>query len=179
MVDDIEGGESSTTPEVPLTPAMLDPRSPKAIAAGLAFSGLANIRNMEAQLRWVGFQAALGLNFLGWGGIAVWLFNSPTQGELSLMVAAGLGAIYANFLHFKIIGRDGKFMGLWNEKLTELETINEIEGGVEIFSSARYEQLRDRMPTIQYILRRSVAICGLVWLVFTVWAIGRILCFGG
>jgi hypothetical protein len=153
-------------------PEEKEPPSPKAIAAGLAFSGLAQIRNMEAQLRWVGFQFALGLNFVGWGGIAVWLFQEPGKLELLFILAVCLGAVYANRDHYKILGRDGKFMGIWNEKMVELEEANGIDGGVKIFSSPRYSELKGRTPTIQRTLRKNVVLSTIVWALFALWAFG-------
>jgi|CXWL01.1.fsa_nt_gi hypothetical protein len=170
MVDGVEGGGIQTVP-----PIQEPTNASKPIASGLAFSGLAQVRNMEAQLRWIGFQAALGFNFVGWGGVAVWLFNFPSLAELCIITGACVGAVYANFLHFKILGRDGKFLGLWNEKLIELEEVNGIDGGVSIFSSKRYRELKSRTPTVQHILRRSVVLCGLVWVAFTLWTAVRIL----
>lgn len=171
MVDDFESGEAKTVPPI----QELTEPAPKPIASGLAFSGLANIRNTEAQLRWVGFQAAIGLNFLGWGGVAAWALADPSKPELAVLMSACLGAIYSNLLHFKIIGRDGKFMGLWNDKLIELERVNGIEGNVKIVSSNRYIELKERKPTIQWILRRSVILCTLVWAAFALISCASIL----
>jgi hypothetical protein len=141
---------------------------PKAIASGLAFAGLAQVRNMEAQLRWQGFQFALGANIAGWGALGIWLLNTPTRLELLAMVAACLGALFANRVHFSVLARDGKFMGVWNDKAIELENRNGIEGGVKIFSSPEYLELKSRKPTIQQVLRRSIIVSSMIWGVYLV-----------
>ncbi len=108
---------------------------PKAIAAGLAFSGLANVRTAEVTLRWSGFQTAIQLNLVGLVGTMLWMLDNRTGPELSLVLFGCVAFVFWNIFHYKLLGRDGKFLGLWNEKLIELERTNSIEGGVEIFTS--------------------------------------------
>lgn len=135
----------------------------KPIAAGLAFSGLIQARNMEAQLRWQGFQFAIGLNIAGLTAVGVWLLNSPTTPELLAMFTVCLGALIGNRVYFSVLARDGKFMGIWNTKAIELEQTNGIEGEVEIFSSPEYLNLKSREPTIQQVLRRTIIFASVVW----------------
>lgn len=142
---------------------------PKPIAAGLAFSGLLQTRNTEATLRWQGFQFALGLNITGLGAIGLWLFNNnPTTLELQVLLVVCIGALSFNRTYFSVLARDGKFMGLWNAKAIELEQVNGIEGGVKIFSSPEYLDLRSREPTIQQVLRRTIIFVSVLWAIYSV-----------
>jgi|CXWL01.1.fsa_nt_gi hypothetical protein len=149
-----ESTETETGKEIP---------DSKPIAAGLAFSGLVQIRNTEATLRWQGFQFAVGLNIAGWGAVGVWLLNNPTLPVLQVMFVVCFGALAGNRVYFSVLARDGKFMGLWNAKSIELEQANAIEGGVKIFSSPEYLDLKSRAPTIQQVLRRTIIFASVVW----------------
>ncbi len=143
-----------------------DSPEPKPIAAGLAFNGLVQTRNTEATLRWLGFQFALGANIAGLSAIGIWLLQEPTKQEFIVMFVACLSALTGNRTYFSVLARDGKFMGLWNDKMIQLERANGIEGGVKIFSSQQYLELKSRKPTIQQVLRRSVLIISMIWVVF-------------
>ncbi len=138
---------------------------PREISAGLAFSGLANVRNMEAQLRWQGFQTATQLNLLGLVGTILWMLQDRTKPDLILVFLGCLVFVFWNVFHYKILGRDGKFMGLWNEKLIELENVNGVDGGVKIFSSSRYDVLRNREPTLQFMLRSGIVFFTVSWVI--------------
>jgi len=135
----------------------------KPIASGLAFSALAQTRNTEATLRWLGFQFALGLNIAGLSGVIVWLLQQPSQLVLLFLLVTCLWAVGGNRVYFTVLARDGKFMGLWNEKMIELEQANSIDGGVKIFSSPEYLELKARRPTIQDVLRRTILTISMVW----------------
>lgn len=162
------------------TEAEKDKPDSKPIAAGLAFAGLMQTRNTEATLRWLGFQFALGLNIAGWSAIGVWLLNNPTPLVLQIMLTVCLGALCGNRVYFSVLARDGKLMGLWNAKAIELEQINGIEGGVKIFSSPEYRNLKSRAPTIQQVLRRVIISASMLWGGYTIGIalelIGRIQC---
>ena len=136
---------------------------PVPIASGLAFSGLMNTRSTEAMLRWDGFRTALQINLASFVGITLWLRENRTNGELILAFIACLIGVSWNYFHYKLLARDGKFFKLWNQSVVDLETVNGIQGGLKIFSSERYEELRNREPTIQYMLRSGSIIFILTW----------------
>jgi hypothetical protein len=142
-----------TDTETEAEDGVLPATHPTQIASGLAFSGLMNVRSTEVALRWDGFRTALQLNMIGLVGIALWLQGERTLYELLLTLVACMNGISWNFFHYKLLGRDGKFLGLWSEKAISLERTNGIQGGVQIFSSQRYDELRNREPTVQYMLR--------------------------
>lgn len=144
-------------------------RPEQAITASAAFTGLVQLRNTEAQLRWNGFQAAVALNVAGGAGLLLFLRANSTNVGLFLGLIACAVAVFFNFIHHKILGRDGKFMELWSKKLVELEQANGIDGGVQVFSSVRYLSLRDRSPTIQEVLRFCVVICMILWVAGSAW----------
>ena len=149
---------------------------PKPIAAGLAFSGLVQTRNTEATLRWMGFQFALGLNIAGLSGVGIWLLQQPTIPVLQFLLFACSAALAGNRVYFTVLARDGKFMGLWNEEIIELEQTNDIEGGVKIFSSPTYLDLRARKPTIQDVLRRSILAVSMVWVGYGLFIVIQLVC---
>ncbi len=141
---------------------------PKPIAAGLAFSGLCNVRNTEGHLRWLGAQLSFFLNLPAWAGVAFRFTSSPKVPELIiLLVGAGFFAVANMFLH-EIIKRDSKLMDLWNDKLDELERVNKIEGGVEIFSSRRYRKLRGSRARLQFRLQHAMVASTVIWVLFAV-----------
>ena len=143
---------------------------PVPIASGLAFSGLMNVRSAEVMLRWDGFRTALQLNVAGLAGVTVWLLGERTATEIGLALCASLVGMLWNFFHYKLLGRDGKFLGLWNESAVDLEQLNGIQGGVKIFSSERYDELRKREPTVQYMLRAGSIAFILWWCWIGLWA---------
>jgi len=173
MSDDIDSNSQDARKEkqAPAYP-------PQAITASATYGALAQLRNTEAQLRWIGFQAAVALNVAGGAGLLLYL-RADTK-ELSLILGFIVCAVglFFNFIHYKILGRDGKFMELWNQKLVELEQANGVEGGVQIFSSVRYLSLRNRWPTIQEVLRFCVLVCMVLWIAGGTWIV-MLLVLGG
>lgn len=161
MVDDVEasGGE----PGKPEPPSTTSP-----IAAGLAFAGLVQTRNTEATLRWLGFQFALGLNIAGLASFGLWLLQEPVNPVLAFLLFGCSAALFGNRVYFTVLARDGKFLGLWNNKGIELEEANGIEGGVKIFSSPEYIDLKSRRPTIQDVLRRTIVTVSMTWVAYGV-----------
>lgn len=143
----------------------------KLIASGLAFAGLAQTRNTEATLRWQGFQFALGLNIAGLSGVGIWLLQEPTNLTLAFLLLGCLSALAANRAYFSVLARDGKFIEVWNDKMIELERANGIEGGVKIFSSPQYLELKTRRPTIQDVLRRTILTVSMAWTVHGIFII--------
>lgn len=143
--------------------------APQAITASAALGALIQVRNTEAQLRWIGFQAAVALNVAGGAGLLLFLRTNELDDSLLFGFAACVIGVFFNFIHYKILGRDGKFLDLWNKKLIELEQVNGVEGNVQIFSSVRYSGLRNRSPTIQEVLRFCVGFCILCWVIGGTW----------
>lgn len=157
----------------------LERSRPEPITASAAFGALAQVRNMEAQLRWIGFQGVITLNIAGGAGLLIFLRTNGFFEDLAFGVIAVALAMFFNFIHYKILGRDGKFMELWNKKLIELEQTNGIEGGVQIFASVRHFGLRGRLPTVQEVLRMCVILCACLWAAGGLWIILRMTNFGG
>lgn len=160
MVDDDTNGGNGGGGRVE---AQLPPNPPTPIASGLAFGGLMTTRNTEALLRWDGFRTALQLNLASFVGMTLWLKDNRTNEELLLAFMACLVGVSWNYFHYKLLARDGKFFKLWNQSAVDLERVNGIQGGVKVFSSERYEELRNREPTIQYMLRSGSMFFMLVW----------------
>lgn len=71
----------------------------------------------------------------------------------------------ANLFLLQVLRRDSKHLDLWNDKLDELERINGIEGGVQIFSSRRYRRLRNGRQRLQQRLDFAMVACILGWAV--------------
>lgn len=144
-------------------PSPIEKPPPKPIASGLAFSALCAVRNTEAHLRWLGAQLSVFLNLPALGGAAFRLILIPGAVELFVIALGSLILAGANaFLH-QIIKRDGKLMLLWNDKADELETVNGIEGGVEIFSSRRYRRLASSRLRLQRRLEWAMIACIVMW----------------
>lgn len=136
---------------------------PKPITSGLAFSALCGVRNTEAHLRWLGAQLSVFLNLPALGAAAFRLVVSPGSIELFVIGVGSFILAGANaFLH-QIIKRDGKLLLLWNDKADELETVNGIEGGVEIFSSRRYRRLASSRLRLQRRLEWAMLACIVMW----------------
>lgn len=141
---------------------------PKPIAAGLAFSALCAVRNTEAHLRWLGAQLSVFLNIPGIGGAALRLAVSPGILELWVIFVGSFILAGANAFLYYIIQRDGKLLLLWNDKADELETVNGIEGGVQIFSSRRYRRLASSRLRLQRRLEKSMLACIVMWVLIAV-----------
>jgi hypothetical protein len=62
--------------------------APKAIASGLAFSGICNVRNTEAHLRWLGAQVSFFLNLPAFAGA---VFRLVAKLEVPELVAIAIG----------------------------------------------------------------------------------------
>jgi hypothetical protein len=125
--------------------------APKPIAAGLAFSGLCNVRNTEGHLRWLGAQLGFFLNLPAWAGIASRFISKPQTPELILLLVGSLFFGIANMFLHEIIKRDSKLMDLWNDKL------------VQIFSSRRYRKLRGSRSRLQFRLQYAMIASTVVW----------------
>ncbi len=163
-------GDTSMTDTTERGEVSREPLPPSAIASGLAFSGLMNARSTEVTLRWDGFRTALQLNVAGLVGVTIWLLGERTTTEIGLALCASLLGVLWNFFHYKLLGRDGKFLGLWNESVVDIERINGIQGDVKIFSSDRYNELRRREPTVQYMLRTGSVTFIVGWCWAGLWA---------
>lgn len=144
---------------------------PKPISSGLAFSALCNVRNTEAHLRWMGAQLSVLLNIPGIGGAAFRLIVSPGWLELMVIALGSFALVVANIFLYFIIQRDGKLLLLWNDKADELETVNGIEGGVQIFSSRRYRKLSASRHRLQGRLEWAMLACIVMWGAITIAAI--------
>jgi hypothetical protein len=144
-------------------PAGRERPAPKPIASGLAFSALCAVRNTEAHLRWLGAQLSVFLNIPGIGGAAFRLIVGPGWLELLVIGVGSAILVGANIFLYFIIQRDGKLLGLWNDKADELETVNGIEGGVQIFSSRRYRRLAASRHRLQRRLEWAMVACIVMW----------------
>lgn len=136
---------------------------PKAIASGLAFSTIGNVRNTEAHLRWLGAQLSFFLNLPAIAAVVFRLITPPETRELAVIVAGGTIIVIANLFLLQVLRRDSKHLDLWNDKLDELERTNGIEGGVEVFSSRRYRRLRNSRQRLQHRLEFAMICCMVGW----------------
>ena len=136
---------------------------PRPITSGLAFSGICNVRNTEAHLRWLGAQLSFFLNLPAFGAVALRLIAFPAKPELVLIFVGSIILIAANFFLLHVLRRDTRHLDLWNDKLDELERVNGIEGGVEIFSSRRYRKLRSARQRLQRRLDFAMICCMVGW----------------
>lgn len=141
---------------------------PKPITSGLAFSGICNVRNTEAHLRWLGAQLGFFLNLPAWTGVAFRFTAEPKPPELLILIGGSLFFAVANYFLYEVIKRDSRHLDLWNDKLDELERINGIEGGVEVFSSRRYRRLRSSRQRLQMRLQYAVVGSTVVWALFAI-----------
>lgn len=145
---------------------------PVPIASGLAFSGLCNVRNTEGHLRWLGAQLGFFLNLPAWAGVALRLTTAPETHlkwpELAVLFGGCLFFAVANIFLLEIIKRDSALMDLWNDKLDELERVNGIQGGVQIFSSRRYRRLRGSRGRLQVRLQHAMFGSTVVWVLFAI-----------
>ena len=137
--------------------------TPKPITSGLAFSGVCNVRNTEAHLRWQGAQVSFLLNLPAFAAVAFRLIVPPGIKELALIFAGSFIFAVANLFHLQVIRRDNKHLDLWNDKLDELERMNGIEGGIRVFSSRRYRKLRNGRQRLQSRLDFAMIICIVGW----------------
>lgn len=142
--------------------------APKPISSGLAFSGVCNVRNTEAHLRWLGAQLSFFLNLPAWAGIAFRLTSEPKNPELLILVGGGLFFAAANYFLYEVIKRDSRHLDLWNDKLDELERVNGIEGGTEVFSSRRYRRLRGSRQRLQARLQYAMVGSTVMWVLFAI-----------
>lgn len=126
------------------------------------------MRNTEAHLRWLGAQLSFFLNFPAFAGAAFRLITPPGPRELALLCVGSVLFAIANFFLFYIIQRDSKHLALWNDKLDEIERVNKIEGGVEIFSSRRYRRMRNSRQRLQRRLEFAMVACIVGWALFAV-----------
>lgn len=148
--------------------SLTEPPTPKAIAAGLAYSGLCAVRNTEAHLRWLGAQLGFFLNLPAWAGITFRLIAEPKQLELVVLFIGSWFFAVANAFLYEIIKRDSSLMNLWNDKIAEIERVNRIEGDVQIFTSGEYVRLRNSRQRLQVRLQRIMFAGIAAWIGFAV-----------
>ena len=136
---------------------------PKPITSGLAFSGICNVRNTEAHLRWLGAQLGFFLNLPAFAAVVFRLIMLPAKPELAVIAVGGVLFFIANLFLLQVLRRDTRHLDLWNDKLDELEKVNGIEGGVQIFSSRRYRKLRSGRQRLQRRLDFAMICCMVGW----------------
>ncbi|MFZ2556185.1 MAG: hypothetical protein WAZ27_04615 [Minisyncoccia bacterium] len=149
--------------------------TPKPIASGLAFSGICNVRNTEAHLRWLGAQVSFFLNLPAFAGAVFRLVAKLEVPELVAIAIGGFLLVGANEFLRQFIKRDNKLMDLWNDKLDELERVNGIEGGVQVFSSRRYRRLRTSRTRLQRRLEDAMFVCIVGWGAIALWAVAKLI----
>ena len=153
--------------------------SPKPIASGLAFSGLCSIRNTEGHLRWLGAQVSFFLNPPAYAAFAFRIIQDPGALELVvLLIGSLIFGTATEYLH-QIIKRDSKLMEFWNDSITNVERTNKIEGGVEVFTSARYQRLRSSRDRLQRRLESAMLACTIAWALCLNVAFAMLLVKGG
>ena len=147
---------------------------PKPISAGLAFSGICAVRNTEASLRWLGAQMGFYLNFPGYAAAIFRLLVATNRWEFLVISGGCLFVATANIFLLYAIIRDGRLFDFWTYALVDLERTNGIEGGVQIFTSQRFERLRSSRNRLQNRLVFAFGTCIVLWVMiatiaFTIW----------
>jgi len=112
------------------------------ITVQYAFSGLCVMRNGEAQSRWETAQLGILLNIPALAAALFRLAQWPTGTEVYLFILGSMVLIATNVFWHSILRRRENFLEYWNQKLEELERNHGIAGGMMIFSSTDYLQMR-------------------------------------
>lgn len=153
----------------PGTPVL--PRHP--INAGQAFIGLCNARGVALQLFYYRVVQIFVSNTAGIVSAVSFLFlaqNPPNSGLISLAIGCVVAAGIQVAAQYVISGSAAR-IELWTGKLIELENVNQVEGGVLIFSSYEYDSLKRRpafpVKGLQWLLRG----CMVVWVLIAIDAI--------
>jgi hypothetical protein len=143
--------------------ARRDPEKPGPIAIETAYNALVISRNAELGSRWNAAQVGIILNAPALGGALVGLFQRPALREL-YMLAFGSGIpILLNFFWRGMLRRNGVFLEFWNGTLAQIEELHKIEGGIRVFSSAQYLDMRNRGLRFNTLLQWVAIISTVLW----------------
>lgn len=137
------------------------------------------MRNTEAHLRWLGAQLSFFLNLPAIAAVVFRLITPPATRELAIIVFGGSIFAVANLFLLQVLRRNTRHIDLWNDKLDELERVNGIEGGVEVFSSRRYRKLRNSRQRLHRRLELAMICCMVGWVVVVAVATSMFFYFGG
>lgn len=149
-----------------LPPGMkVPPRNP--IGAGQAFIGLCNARGVALQLFYYRVAQIFAANIAGFTGSFITLAGKSSWALLAPLAVAGMAAFFLQIPAMTVTHRSAQRVDLWTGKLITLEDSNNVEGGVRIFSSLEYENLKRRpaFPVLGLIL--LLGGCMVAWAVIT------------
>jgi hypothetical protein len=135
------------------------------IASGQVFIGLCTTRGIALQLFNQRAFQIITADIAGYTGLVVWLATHPPWQLLVVLAIASMGIAVLHTFAQQVITGSANRVELWTQKLILLEKINQIEGGVRIFSSLDYEALRHAPVFPVNDLLRIVRGCMVIWVI--------------
>lgn len=156
------------------TNAKLPKHEPKPITSAALFLGLCNLRATEGALRWQGAQLGFLLNLPAMAASVLKLATGPSIKELVLISLGNAACCAVNWFLYEVIRRDGKYVDLWNELLSDLERVNGTDGDLCVFSSEKFARLRDSRGRLQHRLQALIIGCIVAWGGLSIFSFGMI-----